>query len=300
MSRLIKKINAKKGDVVLTANYPLAYEALKVIGGYWGHCGMVMDDNGTTIRHCNFHIDKIKMNWNTMLGIKLFPKSFVPENLSNGLPGFITQTIEEAFLSKNPDFSKENGFILRPKPEKEEGYRPLLHKIADKMANLDGFYRLNAYVNINQQDDSNQRINNKGTICSGAIYFAHKFCGKEMNLVEIPTEKIKEGAENIYKYLWTMAKQKYGVLGVSLMKITDVGESMANQVVNTYIADRSLDISKWWKNNIESGLTIAPDHLLPKGVFNPDGNAIGVQNEDSSYYGEIVPIEISEELIELT
>ncbi|MFX1385438.1 MAG: hypothetical protein ACFFBP_23720, partial [Promethearchaeota archaeon] len=236
-----------------------------------------MDDNGTTIRHCNFHIDKVKIDWNTLFGLKIFPKSFVAESLSNGMPGFITQTIDEAFFSKTPDFYVENGYILRPTPDKEDEYRPLLHKIADKMANLDGYYRLNSYVEINQQDDSTLRMKSRGTICSGAVYFAHKFCGKKMNLVKIPEDKVKQGVKNIYKYLWKMAEQKYGILGVSLMKLTEIGEKLANQVINTYLADRSFDTTDWWKVNIRSAHTIAPDHLLPKGVLNPDNNAIGAQ-----------------------
>ena len=69
---------------------------------------------------------------------------------------------------------------------------------------------------------------------------------------------------------------------------------MANQVVNTYLADRSFDTTDWWKANIRSALTIAPDHLLPEGVLNPDNNAIGAQDEETSFYGEIVSVEISE------
>lgn len=294
MSKNSKKINAKKGDVVLTSNYPLTYQFLKVIGGYWGHCGMVMDDEGTTIRHCNIHMDEVKIDWYTMLGVKVFPKGFIPENLSNGMPGFITQSIDEAYFSKKPDFFIENGFILRPLEKNEDNCRPYLHKIADKMAEIDGYYRLSSLIELNQQDDSNQRIKNRGTSCSGAIYFAHKFCGKELNLAEISNDKIKKMAENVCSYLWTIAKEQYGVIGSSVLKISDLGTKMGNQVVNTYIADRSADYTDWWKKNIVSTVTIAPDHLLPKGVQNPDGNAIGVQDENSSYYGEVVPIKISD------
>ena len=294
MSKKSKKINAKKGDIVLTSNYPLTYQFLKVIGGYWGHCGMVMDDKGTTIRHCNIHMDEIKIDWHAILGVKIYPKGFVPDNLSNGMPGFITQTIDEAFFSKKPDFFIENGFILKPLEQNEEKFRPYLHKIADKMAEIDGYYRLSSLINLNQQDDSNQRKKNRGTSCSGAIYFAHKFCGKEMNLAEISTDKIKKMAENVRNYLWTIAKEQYGVIGSSLLKISDLGTKMGNQVVNTYIADKSSDYTDWWKRNIVSTVTIAPDHILPIGVKNPDGNAIGVQDEKSSYYEEIIPIEISD------
>jgi len=296
MSKNIKKINAKKGDVVLTSNYPLTYQFLKIIGGYWGHCGMVMDDEGTIIRHCNIHMDVVKMDWHSVLGVKIFPKGFVPESLSNGLPGFITQTIDEAFFSKKPDFFIKDGYILRPLEKNEEIYRPYLHEIADKMAQIDGYYRISSLIELNQQDDSIQRQKNRGTMCSGAIYFAHKFCGKEMNLAEISVDKIKQAAESLYNYLWTIAEEQYGVIGSSLLKISDLGRKMGNQVLNTYIADRSSDYTDWWKKNIISTLTIAPDHLLPSGVQNPDGNAIGVQDENSSYYGEIIPIKISDVL----
>ena len=104
MSKTVKRINAKKGDLILTSGYPLAYEVFKILGCYWGHCGMVMDDKGTTIRHCNFYIDKVNIIWHEILGFKIFPKKLDPESLSSGLPGFITQTIDEAFFSKNPDF----------------------------------------------------------------------------------------------------------------------------------------------------------------------------------------------------
>ena len=69
---------------------------------------------------------------------------------------------------------------------------------------------------------------------------------------------------------------------------------MANQIINTYLADRSSDTTDWWRNNIKSTLNLAPDHFLPKGISNPEGNSVGAQDEESSYYGEIVPIEITE------
>ncbi|MFX1274169.1 MAG: hypothetical protein ACFFBP_00805 [Promethearchaeota archaeon] len=291
---LRKRINAKKGDVILTSNYPLTYQVVSVFGGYWGHCGMIMDDKGTTIRHCNFHMDQVKMEWNIIFGVKIFPKRFIPSSLSNGMPGFITQTIDEAFFGKNPDFFIENGFVLKPLPENEEKYRPLLHEVADKMADLDGYYRLNSYMHLDQQDNSNQRRLGRGTACTAAIYFAHKFCGKEMNLAEISAEMVKKASKNLYNYLWTIALEKYGVVGSSILKVTDVGRRMGNQVVNTYLADRSSDMTDWWKHNIRSTINIAPDHLLPREVKNPDGNDVGVQDENSSYYGEIIPIIISE------
>ena len=293
MTRRIKNINAKKGDFILTSGYPLAYEVFKELKCYWGHCGMVMDDEGRTIRHCNFHIEKVNILWHEILGLKIFPKKLDPESLSSGLPGFITQTIDEAFFSKKPDFFIENGFILRPKPEKEEEYRPFLHKIADKMANLDGYYRLNSFMEINQMDDSNQRVKNRGTICTGAIYIAHKLCGKELNLVEASADKVRQASENLLKYLWSFYEEKLGILGVSILKITNLGKKMANQIINTYLADRSSDTTDWWRNNIKSTLNLAPDHFLPKGISNPEGNSVGAQDEESSYYGEIVPIEIT-------
>lgn len=294
MTRIIKKINAKKGDVILTSGYPLGYEVFKHIGCYWGHCGMVMDDKGKTIRHCNFHFDKVGIMWHKILGINIFPKMLDPESLTNGLPGFITQTIEEAFFSITPDFFVENGFILRPKPEKEEEYRPYLHKIADKMANFDGYYRLNSFVEIDQLADSNQRENKSGTICTGAVYLAHKRCGKELNLIKVTAEEVKQALKNFFNYLWKLYEEKLGILGVSFLKITNLGEKMANQIINTYLADRCSDTTDWWRNNIKSATNLTPDNLLPKGISNPEGKFLGVQDEDSSYYGEIVPIKISE------
>ena len=71
------------------------------------------------------------------------------------------------------------------------------------MANLDGYYRLNSFMEINQMDDSNQRVKNRGTICTGAIYIAHKLCGKELNLVEDSAYKVRQSSENLIKYLWS-------------------------------------------------------------------------------------------------
>ena len=74
------------------------------------------------------------------------------------------------------------------------------------MANLDGYYRLSSYISLNQ-DDSITRAPRKGTMCSGAIYFAHKLCGKEMNLAKFSEDKVKQAAQNVYNYLWEMAKK---------------------------------------------------------------------------------------------
>ncbi len=291
---MAKKINAKKGDVVLTTHSPLTYETIKNLGAFWGHCGMVMDDKGTTIRHCNFHPSKLEMEWHNILGVNILPKRFVPRSLTSALPGFLTQTIEEAFFSQIPDFMEKDGFVLRPLPENEEKYRPLLHKIADKMANMDGYYKLNACVNILQYEETNKRKIGKGTIGSGAVYFAHKFCGKEMNLAELTKEQLRRAADNVVLYFMRVAKDQYGVFGSSLLNVTEIGTKMVNQVINTYFADRGHDTTGWWTKNYKEGTTIAPDHLLPIGIKNPDGNAIGIQDENSSYYGEIVPVKVSE------
>ena len=69
---------------------------------------------------------------------------------------------------------------------------------------------------------------------------------------------------------------------------------MANQIINTHMGDRSSDTTDWWRHNIKSTINLSPDHFLPKGISNPEGHSVGAQDEDSSYYGKIIPIEITE------
>ena len=92
-------VNAKKGDIILSAEAGMTEDIVKTVSGYWEHAGMVIDD-GFTIRHNTKYLDAMGIDYNYInlffTRIKTTPRRLNPDQLANGMPGMITEDVNTA------------------------------------------------------------------------------------------------------------------------------------------------------------------------------------------------------------
>ncbi len=291
-------INAKKGDVVLSGGEGFIHDMLALLGCYWSHSGMAVDD-GANIRHNTMYVSEIPIEYNYFLWIKTTPKRLNPTRLSNGLPGILTEDIDTTYnVTKN--FNAAGGAILKPAAANEAAYRGPLNAAADVMNYLKGYYRVNAYMNMYQLDYVNYFITGRGNHCSGTNWYANYYSGKAMNVASIPPSLVATCSNSLYTSVVNMVRDDAGGFGAFIIDIeglfgTGADEKVANQIVNTFAFDRSTDTSSYWRSRVGSLTAVAnaPDHLLLQSYTNPSSRNPGVQTASSSYYGQVDPLVIT-------
>jgi len=294
-------INGKKGDIVLTSGEGFIMDLLAIMGAYFSHSGMLVDD-GYTIRHNTMYAGDIPIEYNYIWFIKTTPKRLNPDRLSNGTPGILSENIDTAY-NGNPDhvmFSAAGGVVVKPTDALESAYRGNLVSAADKMNYLKAYYRVNAYVNMFQLDYANYQIKGRGNHCSGTMWYANYFAGKYMNVAYIPPSLVAQCSTSLYNSILNMVRDEGGGFGAFILDIeglfgTGGDEKVANQLCNTFAFDRSTDTSSYWRSRVGTlGATAnAPDHLLLSSFTNPSGHNMGVQTASSSYYGKVDPLVIT-------
>ncbi|MCP4132748.1 MAG: hypothetical protein GY754_17415 [bacterium] len=284
------KINGLKGDIVLSPGTPggTIADLLAIFGNYWSHSGLLIDD-GYTIRHNTMYIEEIPQDKNGC-GI---PYRLDPDGMSNGLPGIISEDVDTTYNNSTDykrAFKLSGGVIVSPTDANESAYRGYLELAADKMIFLQGYYRVNAYVDMMQLDDVDYLIKGRGNHCSGTIWYAHYFTGKTMNVATIPSSVVSLCAQTLYDSIKEMVDEE---VGCGAIFAPNVADDIANQVTNTFGFDRSSDLSDYWRGYIDSvtAYANAPDHLLLSSFTNPNGENVGVQTSSSSYFGKVTPIE---------
>jgi hypothetical protein len=279
------RINGSKGDIVLSPNGTGPLSGLFIVlHSYWSHSGMLVN-NGYNIRHNTMDFPAYNKTW---IGC---PTSLKSDPLSNGVPGMLTETINNTY-NVTHYFTAGGGVILKPAAAMEAAYRPLLNVVADKMAYMDAYYRPYGYANFFQMDNSNVRVKGRGGHCSGTNWFANYFAGKQMNLPLHSSQTVYDAALQLYNGVRSAALEELGWCG-KLFCGTGCADKMANQVVNTFGFDRATDTSSYWRTRLNGPTgyvtTVAPspDNLLMANYRNPAGYYSGVQTDGSSYYGAV-------------
>ncbi len=292
-------INAQKGDIVLSTSPGFIMDLLAILGCYWSHSGMAVD-NGYNIRHNTMYVSQIPIEYNYIWFIKTTPKRLDPTRLSNGLPGILTEDIDTAY-NTTLNFHAAGGAILKPTAANEALYRQYLISAADVFNYLKAYYRVNAYVNMYQLDYANYYITGRGNHCSGTCWYANYFAGKTMAVATIPPALVTQCANSLYTSVKNMVRDEAGGFGAFIIDIeglfgTGADEKIANQIVNTFGFDRSADTSSYWRNYINqvTATANAPDHLLLSSYTNPSGYNAGVQTISTSYYGQVEPLVITD------
>lgn len=286
-------INAKKGDVILSTSPGFIMDLLAIIGCYWSHSGMAIDD-GQNIRHNTMYVSDVPIEYNKFLWWNTTPKRLNPDRLSNGLPGILTEDIDTTY-NKTQGFHAAGGVVLKPADADESAYRYYLNYAADKLKAINAYYRVNAYVNMFQLDNSSSAIKGRGNHCSGTLWYANYFAGKYMSVAYIPQSITAQCANVLYNSVINMVRDQAGGFGSFIIDIeglfgTGADAKVANQICNTFGFDRSWDTSSYWRGRVPAATANAPDHLLLSSYTNPSGKRIGVQTASSSYYGKVEPL----------
>lgn len=289
------KINAKKGDIILSTAEGFIMDMLALFGCNWSHSGMAIDD-GFNIRHNTMYVSEVPIEYNRFLGIKTTPKRMNPDRLSNGLPGILTEDIDTTY-NGTKNFNASGGVVLKPADADEATYRYYLDLAAEKFKYLVAYYRVNSYVNMYQLDNVNYLIKGRGNACSGTCWYANYFSGKTMNVANIPQTVTTQCASAMYTSIKNMVRDEAGGFGSFIIDIeglfgTGADEKIANQIVNTFAFDRSTDTSSYWRGRVPAATAVAPDHLLLSSYVNPRGYQVGTQTTATSYYGKVEPLTI--------
>jgi len=292
-------INTNKGDVVLSTSPGFIMDLLAILGCYWSHSGMAVD-NGFNIRHNTMYVSDIPIEYNKIWFIQTTPKRMNPDRLSNGLPGILTEDIDTAY-NVTYNFAAAGGAILKPTASNEAAYRQYLNAAADVFNYLKAYYRVNAYVNMYQLDYANYLITGRGNHCSGTCWYANYFSGKTMVVATIPANLVSQCGSSLYTSVKNMVRDEAGGFGSFIIDIeglfgTGADEKIANQIVNTFGFDRSTDTSDYWRSRIGTvtATANAPDHLILSSYTNPSGHNVGVQTTSTSYYGQVEPLVITD------
>jgi len=285
------KINGKKGDVVLSHGNEgdMIQDIVAMMGMYWNHTGLLIDE-GENIRHNIMYPDEIPQD-KSGCGV---PYRLNPDGLSNGLPGIITEDVDTTYNAEtHTGFNLAGGAIISPNDSNESSYRGFLELVADKMMFLRSYYRLNAYVSHWQMEDLDSLSSGVGNHCSGTIWFANYYSGKTLNIGSMSSSVVQACSESLYDSVKNMVNDE---IGWAKAFAGDLADDVANQVVNTMVLNRPEDLTDYWRTNID-GMTanaVAPDMLLLSNFTNPAGNRSGIQDQGTSYYEKVTPLEWSD------
>ena len=108
-------VNAKQGDIILSAEAGMTEDIVKTVSGYWEHAGMVIDD-GFTIRHNTKYLDAMGIDYNYInlffTRIKTTPRRLNPDQLANGMPGMITEDVNTAVNGEHARFHIAGGILI--------------------------------------------------------------------------------------------------------------------------------------------------------------------------------------------
>jgi len=306
-----KSYNVQKGDIILSSDpgSPVG-KMLKALGHYWDHAMMITGDDALTMTHNTLDVSKLKdiieykkdTIFLTIFAVKTdIPKRLNPKKLSNSSPGIITEEV------------KGRGNYRAVLTISDEENRIHVNEMADYMKGLSGYYILNAFVDVKKYEPLfNSKLElNKGSHCSGTIWWASKHTEREMSLFTLDnSDGLISACANtmktcvrdyIRKILKDSQRGKYtkeirnDIYEQLIGSKYDCDDKIAHQVVNTFLFNRSDRTDDYWKKHINEVVieSIAPDHLLMQGMPNMNGNLgkkggmPGRQEPATSYYDTI-------------
>lgn len=261
--------NASKGDVNLVANgdgrgSPLVSLITDELGQTHRHA-LVFLDNGRNVRHDSMDDPGTKYVFPS--GVRLDPA-----DLRNGLPGTVSQTVDEAW-----EWGRlgDDGLVLKPRQMTSvsrisgrttvsEPNRPLFEDAADIAEANEGYYKISDYTEmvgmdlslIGDRDDDDLR----GTHCSGFVHFAFTEAGLPISNHFYDEALRQDVAEAAYDQI---RSDVHGTLGLGIVILPDAADDIANQVVNCFAGLGCDNISNDWEDGVGDGEAVSPDNLLP-------------------------------------
>lgn len=274
----------------------------------------VTDDEINDTEERRDHRIRVTVDWGS-LGETLIhayhtdlPVGLNSVKLSNLKPGMQTLTGDELIKK-----SKKTDRNFARLTTRTEANKEILANIAEEMKKLDGYYILHAYVKMLNYEpvsvlnpDAVANVIGTGSHCSGAVWWAAHNAGIDLNIgVDDDTELISMLAEAMFTNLAALIKKKIEdevdekadekldespALGWAIRQVRDkakrhlihnekMHEKMANQVINTFLFNKSEDQTDYWRVHVSEVVreAMSPDQLLMVGIPNPDGNFTGIQ-----------------------
>lgn len=295
--------NAKKGDIILSANCGMVGDLLRHVSPpqRYSHSG-IMVDNWTRLRHSTSSEERYARDANG--------DGLVPENLKYGWPGVITESIDEAyeghylidpegeaflFRSFNPDtiacpvdVAAIYPSIVKPLEEQEQTLVPrssqtvrqTLESIAEAAKAINGHYRFFAYTDADllgrvqgpgSQADSDAPAWAKtngpdATVCSQLIWNAAHAVGVQVedSFVEAGDKPHASGAAKNGLYLYSEGERR------------TAGDWLYNEVYNKFYEN---DAVGWWGRLFTDAPDDAANQMTNCFAFDWCGSEPGMEFE---------------------
>ena len=288
--------NAEKGDVGLVpiagndGGDPVVRAALGALGQAHRHSVMFYD-NGQKIRHDTMYADQIEVNepW-------VGKVSLDADQLRNGTPGAISQSIDDAFADGS---LVDDGLLLKPGSsyinlftgEKTDA-RPLFKDAVDLAIATPAYYKLSDYTDMTSMLlpwRSSGVGDLRGSHCSGYISWAFGQVGLAITPVSYDEDVRRDVAGAVHDAVVDSVnesldgKSGLGTFVVHLFK-PNAAENIANQVVNCFAGlDCASTDPDWRTLGPGDGLASSPDNLLPSTTS--PFKSIEAQVIAGGYYG---------------
>lgn len=299
----IVPIDGRGSDVVETVT--------REIGQFHRHAVMFHDD-GRQTRHNTMYIadgedgsdDDAGGDYVTLLTPFVGRVRFDGDELQNGLPGAITQSIDDTY---NRERLANTGLILKPAMSMSfvngfftmtEPNRPAFEDAVNASLSTAAYYKLGDYTDQDSMGrpwSSSRNGDLRGSHCSG--YVTEFFRDEGMSIPDVfyPESLREDVADVLFTEVRAECRAKTGFWQDLFLGISGhwrACTNVANQVVNCFSDLGCGDTSNNWRNNVGSGSAVSPDNLLPETFrysgsqnYNWDGNTLSQGSGPLYHFG---------------
>lgn len=283
--------NALDGDVgiVPIAGNSGGEDAVKVLMGVLGqnhrHAVIFLND-GTQARHNTMYEDQIRRQ-NVLIG----PLRLHPDDLRNGAPGALTQTIDDAHRTGR---IADTGLVLKPRmevwhsglgaPGGDVNYRQMFETAALHAMLTEGYYKVSDYtdqIGMTLPFSFTRVGDLRGSHCSGYVSWAFQQVGYTVPTVSYDEDIRLAVGEALHQTLYDAvmneiepppqdSSHEYFVelgqrikAGLAEHLKPDAAENVANQMANCFAGLGCDNLSRDWEHWPGTGDANSPDNLLP-------------------------------------
>jgi hypothetical protein len=279
-------INASDGDAGIVPidgrGSEIVTAVTEAIGQLHRHAVMFYGD-GEYTRHDTMYVEDIEdgslsdamEDYVPVLTPVVGSVRFDEDALENGLPGAISQTIDDTY---DRGRLARTGLILKPAlvldlsagPVRQvEADRPQFEAAVTAARSTNGYYKLSDYTDQDSMGRpwSSSRVGDlRGSHCSGYVIDFYRDQGLTVSDVTYPADLRAEVGELLFEQVRDECRSETGMWKDVLATVTghwSVCSNIAHQVANCF-ADQGCDnLSDDWRDNVSSGSAVSPDNMLP-------------------------------------
>lgn len=227
-----------------------------------------------------------------------------PDDLTNGLPGAISQTIDDTYARGR---LADTGLVLKPELRivfdrfgnltYTEPNRAAFERAVTAARSTSAYYKLSDYTDMDSMSrtwSSSRTGDLRGSHCSGYVTNFFRAEGLPIADVTYPEALRQDVAEVLFDEVRDQCRAQTNAWADFLAGISlhwNACSNVANQVVNCF-ADRGCDdTSNDWRDGVGPGAAVSPDNLLPDSFryhgatsYDWDGTTL------SSSSGSMIPL----------